>query len=45
MAWIPHEDGIPDKRHNFKKTDFSEYTEVAVRFMKGLITDKTKATA
>jgi len=28
---------------HFKKTDFSEYNEVAARSMKGLITNKSSA--
>jgi hypothetical protein len=42
MTGQPNEDPHQDKRFNRKKTDFSEYTEVSVRFMKGLITEKSK---
>jgi hypothetical protein len=42
MTGQPHEDLCPSKEFHRKKTDFSEYTEVSVRFMRGLITEKNK---
>lgn len=43
MTGQPHEDQNSNKEFNRKKTEFTEYTEVSVRFMRGLITDKSKA--
>eukprot|EP00891_Asterochloris_glomerata_P006799 jgi/Astpho2/6799/fgenesh1_pg.00103_%23_24_t len=40
FKWNQEEQEPVNFRHHFKKTDFSEYTDVAARFMKGLITDK-----
>lgn len=42
MSGQPHEDQNPTKEYHRKKTEFTEYAEVSVRFMRGLITDKSK---
>ena len=43
FKWLPAEQEPLDMTRHLKKTDFSEYNEVAARSMKGLITNKGSA--
>ena len=43
FRWLPDQQEPLDTSCHFKKTDFSEYNEVAARSMKGLITNKGSA--
>ena len=43
FQWLPEQQEALKMTHHFKKTDFSEYNEVAARSMKGLITNKSSA--
>ena len=43
FKWLPEQQESLNRIHHFKKTDFSEYNEVAARSMKTLITNKGSA--
>ncbi len=43
FRWLPEQQEPLNMTAHFKKTDFSEYNEVAARSMKGLITNKSSA--
>jgi len=43
FRWLPEQQEPLNMAAHFKKTDFSEYNEVAARSMKGLITNKSSA--
>ena len=43
FKWLPAQQEALNRTHHLKKTDFSEYNEVAARSMKTLITNKSSA--
>ena len=43
FIWLPEQQEPLDMTRHLKKTDFSNYNEVAARVMKSLITNKNKA--
>ncbi len=43
FRWLPEQQEPLNMTAHFKKTDFSEYNEVAAQSMKGLITNKSSA--
>ena len=43
FRWLPEQQEPLDMTQHLKKTDFTNYNEVAARVMKSLITNKNKA--